>query len=528
MTGKVSRKRFLGGVASLAGAAALPGGLARRAVAASEPQAAGMEAAGMEAAGKAAGMAAGRSGKGLTAAVAGFVVATRYGDLPPALIDLGKMHILDAIGLAIAGERAESGTIVRRYLADLGVVNGAATILGTNLRAAPRFAAFANGVAIHADDFDDTQLAVARDRVYGLLTHPTVTAMSAALASAEALGATGREFMLAYHLGVEVETKLAEAIAPRSYEAGFHSTSMCGGFGAAASAAKLRGLDVERLRMAFGVAGAEASGLRENFGSMTKPFQAGHAAEGGLAAVDLAALGWTAADDIFEAKRGFFAAFGGGWDPAAIMDETGKPKLGDPWTLLSPGVSIKPYPSGSLTHPAMDEMARLITLNGIRGADVATVRVGTNKQMLNTLIHHHPTTGLQGKFSMEYCMAVLLVLGRAGLGEFQDEVVNRPDLQDMLRRVDFYNNPDADAAGADKMRSFVAVTLKDGRTFNGQNDFARGSPQKPMSFEDAVRKFRGCADFGKLPGDKAERIIASVGTLERVGDMRSVFAGMFA
>src|SRR5205823_1476291 len=116
----------------------------------------------------------------------------------------------------------------------------------------------------------------------------------------------------------------------------------------------------------------------------------------------------------------------------------------------------------------------------IRAQDVAQVRVGTNRQMLNTLIHHRPRTGLQAKFSMEYCMAVLLVLGRAGLGQFQDDVVNRPELQAMVARVDFYNNPDADAAGADKMRSYVDVRLTNGRTFSGQGDFARGSPEKPM------------------------------------------------
>ena len=501
MAGMLSRKQFLAGTCAAAAGALLGGGTARHAVAAASNQA----------------------GAGLTAEVARFVVAARYEDLPPELVDLGRMHILDAVGLAVAGEQAESGPIVRRYLAELGVTAGPSTILGTSLRAAPRFAAFANGVAIHADDFDDTQLAVAPDRVYGLLTHPTVTTMTAALATAEALGRSGRDFMLAYHLGVEVATKLAEAISPRSYESGFHSTSMCGGFGSAASAAKLRGLDAERLRQAFGIAGAEASGLRENFGTMTKPFQAGHAAEGGVEAVDLAVLGWTAADDIFEAKRGFFAAFGGGWDPAAI---TGK--LGKPWSLLSPGVSIKPYPSGSLTHPAMDVMAQLIAANAIKAADVASVRVGTNKQMLNTLIHHRPKTGLQGKFSMEYCMAVLLVVGHAGLAQFQDDVVNRPDLQAMIQRVDFYNNPDADAAGADKMRSYVAVTLKDGRTFTGQSDFAKGSPQKPMSFADAVTKFQGCAEFAKLPRDKADRIVEAVQGLDKVADMRTVFAGLFA
>ncbi len=500
----LSRKQFLAGFSSLGAGIAVADVSARRAFAAPNPQ------------------VTTDASPGLTAQVAGFVVTTRIEDLPPELVELGKKHILDAVGLAIAGEQAESGSIVRRYLNELGVLDGPSTVLGTNLRAIPRFAAFANGVAIHADDFDDTQLAVAKDRVYGLLTHPTVTAMTSALATAEALGSSGRDFMLAYHLGLEVETKLAEAISPRSYEGGFHSTSMCGGFGSAASAAKLRGLDVGRLRNAFGVAGAQASGLRENFGSMTKPFQAGHAAEGGVAAVDLAALGWTAADDIFEAKRGFFAAFGGGWDQAAIVG-----KLGKPWSLLSPGVSIKPYPSGSLTHPAMDEIARLIELNGIKAADVTKVRVGTNKQMLNTLIHHRPKTGLQAKFSMEYCMAVLLVVGRAGLAQFQDDVVNRPELQDMVQHVDFYNNADADAAGADKMRSFVEVTLKDGRRFTGQSDFAKGSPQKPMSFDDAVRKFQGCVEFGKLRKDKAERIVDSVHGLEKVKNMRSVFSGMF-
>ncbi|MCG3102188.1 MmgE/PrpD family protein, partial [Enterobacter sp. DRP3] len=123
----------------------------------------------------------------VTAETAAFVVATRYEDLPPELIALGKQHILDAFGLAIAGQKAETGPIVHRYLAELGVLNGLSTVLGTDQHAAPRFAAFANGVAIHADDFDDTQLAVAKDRVYGLLTHPTVPTLPPALALAEAL-----------------------------------------------------------------------------------------------------------------------------------------------------------------------------------------------------------------------------------------------------------------------------------------------------------------------------------------------------
>jgi 2-methylcitrate dehydratase PrpD len=459
---------------------------------------------------------------GLTAEAADFVVNTHYGDLPPDLVELGKMHILDAFGLAIAGEQAETGPIVRQYLAQLGVTHGPSTVIGTKLKAAPRFAAFANGVAIHADDYDDTQLAVAKDRVYGLLTHPTVTTMTSALAMAESLTKSGRDFMLAYHLGLEIATKVSEAIAPRSYENGFHSTSMCGVFGSAAAAGKLRGFDAGRMRNAFGIAGAEAGGLRENFGTDTKPFQAGHGAECGVAAADLAALGWTAAQDILEAKRGFFAAFGGGWDPQAIVG-----KFGKPWSLLSPGVSIKPYPSGSLTHPAMDEMSELIKTHNIKAAEVDRIRVGTNKQMLNTLIHHQPRNGLEAKFSMEYSMAVLVVLGRAGLGEYLDEVVNRPALQDMLKRVDFYNNPEADVSGPSTMRSYLEVRMRNGDVFTGQTDFAKGSPLKPMSFDDVVDKFRGCTDLARLSKAKADRLIRTVKDLEKIQDMRTVFAGVF-
>ena len=160
--------------------------------------------------------------------------------------------------------------------------------------------------------------------------------------------------------------------------------------------------------------------------------------------------------------------------------------------------------------------------------DVSVVRLWDvhNKEktleMLNTLIHPRPTTGLEGKFSMQYCMAVLLVAGRAGLGEFTDAAVNGAAVQAMLRRVEFYNSPEADAAGADKMHSIIDITLKDGRAVRGVADFARGSPQFPMSFDDVVEKFRDCARYGGLTAPAAERVIAEVRALERVGDVRTL------
>src|SRR3981189_265560 len=362
---------------------------------------------------------------GLTDYVGRFVATTKYADIPPDVIEMGKKSILDGLGLALAGSRAETGTICREDLKNIGVCGGKAVIAGSTIKTSPRFAAFVNGVSVHADDFDDTQLSAAKDRVYGLLVHPTVPVLPAILALSAQRNISGKKLMLAYHVGVEVECKIAEAISPRHYQDGFHSTGTCGPFGSAAACAKLLRFEHSKILNTFGLVASQSGGLRENFGTMTKPFQAGHAAESGLASAELVALGWTAAEQILEAERGFFHAFGGSFDPGAIME-----RLGKPWTFTSPGISLKPYPSGSLTHPAMTELMRLIQVNNIEAPQVEKVDVGANHNMTTTLLHHDPKTGLQAKFSMEFCMAILLLERKAGLGQFSDKVVRRADVQE--------------------------------------------------------------------------------------------------
>src|SRR5438477_4556606 len=274
----------------------------------------------------------------LTDYVGRFVVNMTYEDIPADVIELGKKSILDGLGLALAGSRAQTGTICRQYLEDLGICGGKAIVIGSALKTSPRFAAFVNGVSIHADDFDDTQLSAAKDRVYGLLVHPTVPVLPAVLALSERRKISGKELMLSYHVGVEVDCKIAEAISPRHYEDGFHSTGTCGTLGAAAACARLRRSNPDQVAQILGIAASQAAGLRENFGTMMKPFHAGHAAECGVLSAELASLGWTAAEQILEADRGFFHAFGGSYDPSAIMD-----CLGKQWTFVSPGISLKPY-----------------------------------------------------------------------------------------------------------------------------------------------------------------------------------------
>jgi 2-methylcitrate dehydratase PrpD len=453
----------------------------------------------------------------LTAQVAEFVVNTQFSEIPSETVELGKKSILDGLGLALSGSKTETAGIIGQYIKSLGCEAGSAAVLGSAAKHPPRFAALANGIAIHVDDFDDTQLAAAKDRVYGLLVHPTVCVLPAALATAEVSGKSGKDLLLAYEIGVEVECKIAEAISPRHYEDGFHTTGTCGVFGGTSACAKLKGLDVVHTARAFAIAASQAAGLRENFGTMMKAFQAGHATESGVVAADLASIGWTGAEQILEAPRGFFHAYGGTFDPAAIVN-----RLGKPWTFQNPGVSIKPFPSGSLTHPGMTELLRLIRANSIRAAEVERVEVGTNHNMLNTLIHHKPTTGLQAKFSMEFCMAILLLDGKADQTRFTDAVVNRPDVQEMIGRVHFYTDPEAEKAGYDKMTTILKITLKNGRVITGRADFGKGSPADPMSYDEVADKFLGCAAFAEWPTSKARQVIEMVRKLEEVPDIRTL------
>jgi 2-methylcitrate dehydratase PrpD len=454
----------------------------------------------------------------LTAYVARFITETKASRIPVEVMHLGKRSILDGIGLALAGNAAESGNLVRQYLKSLGVpTDKGATVIGTGMKVPARFAAFANGIAIHADDYDDTQLATAKDRVYGLLTHPTAPALPPVLALGELANRPGLDVLAAYQVAVEVETKVAEAINPRHYDHGFHSTATIGAIGAAAGAARLLGLDTEQTQRALGIGASQSAGLRENFGTMTKPFHPGRSAESGVVAAEFAKLGWSATPIVLEAGRGFFQAAGGGYDASAIDG-----KLGNPWTFMSPGVSIKPHPSGSLTHPGMGLMLEIIREHDIRPAQVAKVKVGTNRHMPNALIHHRPKNELQAKFSMEFCMAILLLERKAGLAQFTDAMVNRPDVQRMIGKIEFGVHPEAEAAGYEKMTTIIDIELTDGRKLGGRSDFGKGSPANPMSDDELAGKFRECAAWGKLPKASADKVVHMVFNLEKLKSIRDL------
>ena len=250
---------------------------------------------------------------------------------------------------------------------------------------------------------------------------------------------------------------------------------------------------------------------------MTKPFHAGHAAEGGLLAASLAGHGFTTAPDILEARRGFFSAAGGGYDPGKIAD-----RLGAPWTFADPGVSIKPFPSGSLTHPAMTAFLDLKRAHDLRAENVAEISVGTNRHMPNALIHHRPADHLAAKFSMEFCIAILLLRGRAGLAEFHDDVVRDPEVRATIEKVNFHVDPEADEAGYHTMTSIIRVRMNDGRELTARAAFGKGSPANPMSEAELLEKFAGCLQAGGIDSGAGRRAADLILGLESQPDVRAI------
>ncbi|HYZ17385.1 MAG TPA: MmgE/PrpD family protein [Candidatus Acidoferrum sp.] len=446
----------------------------------------------------------------ITADLAAFVGGVAFDALPRQLVHVARRHILDTLGVMAAGGHEPPAQIALEHARILG---------GRRDELAAPLVAFVLGVRGHVLDYDDTQLATRPESVYGLLTHPSVPVFAAALAMGAASGANGAEVFAAFVAGTEAECRISDAIDPRHYQDGFHSSGTVGTLGATLAAARVLQLDEATTRVALGIGASSAAGLRENFGTMTKSLHVGRAAQHGVEAAYLARAGWTAAADILEARRGFFRAAGGGFDPGLIDG-----RLGNPWYYLDPGVSIKPNPSGSLTHPAMWVFAELVREHDLRPENVASVRVGTNSNHPNALIHHRPQDPLAAKFSMEYAMATLLARRRGGLAEYDDPAaVLDDDVQTLIPKIDFGVDPVAEAAGFHRMLARITVTTTDGRSFFGEGDAGRGHPANPMSDHEVVAKFTDCARWAGLVDDGAP-LRALVDRLETLEDVRPLVA----
>ena len=454
----------------------------------------------------------------ITAAISAFAASASYDDVPATVRERAGIHILDTLGLALAGAVSPVAGIVRGWLADQELTERGSAIFGARLRAPPRFAAHANAAAIHADNYDDTSPQADPGRTGGI--HASSAVLPAALAVGEARERSGADVVMAYLVGVEIASRLNHAMAPRHYADGFHVTGTLGIFGAAAAACRLMDLDPAAAAQAFGIAASRAAGVRRNFGTMTEILHPAHAAEDGIAAAELALRGVTAAPDALDGPGGYIAASGGGADPAAIVG-----RLAAPWVFEDPGVWIKPHPSGALAHPAAACLLDLMNAGGIAAADIATIWVRTNRRIVDTLLAGLPTNPTEARFSMAFILAVVAIEGRAGLAEFTEATLGRADVRAMMARVE-HEAFDREAAGFTNVTTFVAVDTRDGRRLEGRADGARGSTLSPFTIGEATEKFRACAAHGGHPPEKTDMIPALVAALDRQESLASLCEAM--
>jgi 2-methylcitrate dehydratase PrpD len=451
----------------------------------------------------------------VTKEVAEFVAGFQYNDISPEALKIGKRCILDGLGVILAGSTQECSAIMHKYCRE---VNGAkeATVFGRQSFKAPvALATLANGTAGHAMDWDDTQLSGTPDRIYGLLTHPTMPPLTACLALSEKLSnVSGKMFLAAFLAGFEVECKIAEAINPDHYKKGFHSSGTIGTFGAAVAAAKLMALDATRLRHMIGIAASMGAGLRVNFGTMTKPFHVGRAASNGVTAAILAMEGFEADFDALDGPWGFFQVIGGGFDPAKIIGG-----FGNPHTIVDPGVSIKPYPCGVLTHQAMDAMRAIVTKYDLKSEDIERVVLFAGTNILNPIRYQTANNELEAKFCMPFLLSAIIISRKAGVKEFTSEFVNLPGVQKLMRRIHTEFDPDIEAKGHDIIRSRLEIFLKDGRKINEEADERyRGGPDLPLSDEELQGKFADCTEQ-LLTNPKREKIVEMILNLETLNNM---------
>ncbi|MBI4246411.1 MAG: MmgE/PrpD family protein [Candidatus Rokubacteria bacterium] len=443
------------------------------------------------------------------ARLAEFVLKTTLDDCPREALTQVRRAMLDTIGVTLAGAREPAARAVR----EVARAEGGAplcTVIGTALRASPSWAALANGTAGHAHDFDDTS--------FTLMGHPSVPLLAAALACGEAEMVDGAAVALAYVVGFEVDAVLGAAVNPEHYQRGWHATSTIGTLGCAAAAARLLGLDAGRTRHALGLAASLASGLKENFGSMTKPFHAGHAAKNGVLAALLAREGLTASERALDGGQGYLAAFSGGDAERLAWQLDG---LGRRWHLVETGIAVKPYPACAQTHSAVEALIELRARHRLQPADVAEVEIGVHPLTPDILTYSAPTTGLERKFSMQFCAAAALAEGRLDLASFADDGVSNPDVQTLMARVRMTVDPERGQDVERRAWTRIRLRLADGRVLESPARGAAGHPDRPLSPEALRTKFLAGASTVLAP-DEAEAVAEQIDHLEEIPDIRAL------
>jgi 2-methylcitrate dehydratase PrpD len=444
----------------------------------------------------------------LTLELGRFVADVGLRQIPSEGAAIARTGIADCFGVLVAGARDPEIALVDR---ELGYAAGAAlvSLIPSGVRRTTESGALINGVAAHVLDYDDVSLD----------GHPSAVLVPAILAQGEASGSSGAEMLTAYIAGFEVWAELLVREGVPLHRKGWHPTTVLGTVGAAAACAKLRGLDAKGVATAMAIAASMSSGLVANFGTMTKSFQVGRAAQSGVIAARLAQAGLTASLDALEHPAGLLMA----------LSPDGKPELdrlfGAPekeWHILGHGLNIKRYPICYATHRSIDAALDLIQRYDLTPGQVARVHVSTGKTQLLMLRNSAPQTGLEAKFSMQFAMAAALVARHVGLQELTDDFVRRPEVQALFPRVSLEGTAVIKEGSNFAPFDAVEITTTGGETLkSGPVEYAKGSHERPLSRDELWTKFAEClgAQFPETKKSRAFETLMMFDRLNGAGDL---------
>jgi 2-methylcitrate dehydratase PrpD len=440
---------------------------------------------------------------------AAWALALDLDSVPSAVVDAAKLHVLDVLGCGLAAHGLGIGVEGRNAMSELGG-EPEASVIGLDAGLPAANAAFANAMLCHGLDFDDTH----SDSV----SHVSTVVVPAALAAAEARGSSGRELLTAVVAGNEIVTRVGMAAPGAFHERGFHPTAICGIFGATAAAAHLRRLAIADAASALGIAGSMASGLFAYLddGTATKPIHPGWAAHGALLAARLAELGAEGPPGVLEGRFGVFHAFVG----ARIDLEPQLADLGERWE--TPRIAFKPYPACHFVHGSLGATASLLRdldADEIEDVLVTVPEPGVSLVLEPAASKVAPRSDYEGKFSLQYSTAAMIVHGRVGLATYTPEALADRRVLDLARRVryetkDYGSYPAAFPGG-------VLIRLRDGRRLAADMPYQLGAPENPMSESQVREKFR---ENAALAGGGFERLEETVLALEDVPDVRGLLA----
>jgi len=454
---------------------------------------------------------------GATEKIARFIVETDYEDIPRDAVEKAKRTALDCLGAALAGVVEPVSQTITGYVTKLGGPPQA-SVFGAGLKVSVQDAALANGVIAHALDYDDCGVKIG---------HPSVLVLPAVLSLGEHLGASGRDILTAYILGLEIEGKMALHADFKLMQARLNHQTWYGSIGAAAACAKLLRLEVPKTRMALGIGANFACGLSANHGSMAGAMAAGNACRNGVIAALMAQEGVTANPDIIEAKNGFYDTLVGRdhYDAERMADG-----LGNPFYIESPGIGLKKYPSCYHTHRALDGVFQLLGEHRLSDKDIAEVDVGTSERAMRVLAFSEPATPYQAKFSMPYCIAAAVVDHQVTLDTFTAHKMEDRGIVEARKKVhlsfpDIPIWPGLADVGPDTefVGNPVTIRTTDGQSYSARVDIPRGDPALPLTDNELLAKYRDCGRSQLRPDDIECSIDVILG-LEKVRDIGTLMA----